>query len=116
MKLRPLAIVALLAALLTSCSPTKYVPAKSSSDFGFVEIPVDDNTFRISFHGNMYTDFETVDRYALYRAAELTESKGFDYFVIAESASGGTTIGGVSKHLASARVAALVQNTPPLRR
>jgi hypothetical protein len=70
----------------------------SSADYGYTEMPIDDNTYRISFHGNQLTDPETVERYALFRSAELTASKGYDYFVVAENSNGSSTSGSTGRY------------------
>ena len=41
---------------------------------------LDDTHFRVSFSGNDVTSREQVETYLLYRAAELTSAKGFDWF------------------------------------
>jgi hypothetical protein len=50
--------------------------------YGYREVPVDSNTWQVMFDGNSATDTEVVDRYALYRAAELTTENGYDYFIV----------------------------------
>jgi hypothetical protein len=56
---------------------------------------VTSDTFQISARGNAYTGADTIQRYALRKAAETTISAGFDYFIIGDdrdrSASGATT-------------------------
>jgi len=70
--------------LLGACTtPTPYQPATLPGDLGYREQRVGDNRFRVSFLGNDLTDPETVDSYLLYRAAELTQQLGYDYFVVA---------------------------------
>jgi hypothetical protein len=41
---------------------------------------LDDTHFRVTFSGNDTTPREQVEAYLLYRAAELTAAKGFDWF------------------------------------
>ena len=38
----------------------------------------------MTFAGNTVTSRDTVERYLLFRAAELTTQQGYDYFVLAE--------------------------------
>ena len=38
----------------------------------------------VSFSGNSYTSRDTVEKYLLYRAAELTVQRGYDYFVFTD--------------------------------
>src|SRR5438270_4343037 len=51
---------------------------------GYTDIPLDANTFRVSFEGNGLTSSQTVEIYLLYRCAELTVQRDHDYFVIVE--------------------------------
>ena len=84
--------IALLAALagatvLTACvGPTPYRPAvgQGYNRTGFSDQQVEADRFRVSFAGNSYTSRETVERYLLFRAAELTLQSGNDYFIMAD--------------------------------
>lgn len=89
MKLRNLATVAAfaLAAGLAACAtPTPYQPAVRGSAVsgGFSDMRIADNRFRVTFAGNTLTSRETVERYLLYRAAELTIQTGYDWFEIVD--------------------------------
>jgi len=81
-------IVALAAALagsaaLAGCmTATPYQPATSASRAGYWDEQIESDRFRVSFSGNSLTARETVERYLLYRAAELTVQRGFDHFVL----------------------------------
>jgi hypothetical protein len=81
-------ILALAAALAASVSlagcmtATPYQPATNSSRLGFSDERIESNRFRVSFAGNSLTSRETVERYLLYRAAELTVQRGFDHFIL----------------------------------
>jgi hypothetical protein len=66
---------------------------------GFTETRFDETTYQIAFKGNAFISPDTVQKYVLYRAAELTIQSGFDHFVIvgaqdrtqtAEVTTGGT--------------------------
>jgi hypothetical protein len=78
------AIAALLAPLaLWACTtPTPYQPLASGTAVsgGYADQALDDTHFRVSFRGNDMTSREQVETYLLYRAAELTSAKGFDWF------------------------------------
>src|SRR5262245_45543404 len=64
---------------------TPYQPsALSRAHHGYAETPLDANRVRISFSGNAETSRETVETYLLYRAAELTLQRSYDYFVVAD--------------------------------
>jgi hypothetical protein len=51
---------------------------------GFSDQQIEQNRFRVSFAGNSYTSRETVERYLLFRAAQLTLESGGDYFILAD--------------------------------
>ncbi|MEI9927041.1 MAG: hypothetical protein WDN44_04060 [Sphingomonas sp.] len=80
-----LALSAAGALALGSCeTATPYQPASSPGSYhmGYSDQRLDDTHFRVGFSGNSLTARETVERYLLYRAAELTVQSGFDYFVL----------------------------------
>ncbi|MBO6767463.1 MAG: hypothetical protein JJ901_04045 [Erythrobacter sp.] len=72
--------------VVTGCamSSTPYQPLQSASRIsgGYSDIRVDETHYRVSFAGNRLTSRERVESYLLFRAAELTLLKGYDYFVI----------------------------------
>ena len=70
----------LLATALAGCQATPYQPAADAG--GFAELELIDGIWRIRFMGNAYTTQETARGYWLYRAAELTISKGYDGFEV----------------------------------
>ncbi len=81
------AIAAIAAAglALGSCmTATPYQPAVGTGSYrtGYSDEAIESDRFRVSFAGNSLTSRETVERYLLYRAAELTLQKGFDHFVL----------------------------------
>jgi hypothetical protein len=78
-------MLAAVAALLSACATqTPYQPAtRDTYNYGFQEQNIEDNRVRITFRGNTLTERETVETYLLYRAAELTQSRGYDYFIVA---------------------------------
>ncbi|MBW4329441.1 hypothetical protein KY084_00930 [Stakelama sp. CBK3Z-3] len=80
---------ALAAAVLTAgcATPTPYRPATGVggyNDNGYSDMRIEQNRYRVMFSGNSLTSRETVERYLLYRAAELTLQQGYDYFVMAD--------------------------------
>jgi hypothetical protein len=85
-KARLVAAVAL-AALLTACATaTPYqpnLPGQTASG-GFTDQRLETNRYRVNFAGNSLTSRETVERYLLYRAAELTVQQGYDWFETAD--------------------------------
>jgi hypothetical protein len=50
---------------------------------------IDERTYVVTFAGNGNTPKETVERYFLYRCAELTREKGYTYFAILRSSASG---------------------------
>lgn len=78
-----LLIVAAAAALAAACATQSPYQARSEdSRYGYAELQVQPNRVRISYNGDTLTPRETVETYLLYRAAEATLERGFDYFVI----------------------------------
>jgi hypothetical protein len=71
-------------ALLGACATqTAYAP-RDQSGYGFAETRIEPNRFRVSFSGNSMTSQETVEKYMLYRSAELTLQQGFDWFEVVD--------------------------------
>ena len=70
---------------------------------GFRDARIDANTFSISVDNNGFTDQQTTSLHALYRAAELTASNGFDYFVIVSGANNSTTMAMVTPGSSTSR-------------
>lgn len=87
-RFRPALLAALAGAtMLTACvTATPYRPATGVgfNRTGFSDQQVEADRFRVSFAGNRYTSRETVERYLLFRAAELTLQTGNDYFIMVD--------------------------------
>ena len=77
-------IVAILLGL-SSCSstPTPYGPAAAQKGYGYADQQIEQNRYRVTFEANSATPRTRVEDYVLYHAAELTNAKGFDYFLLA---------------------------------
>jgi len=76
---------ALAAAMMTglaacSVSPTPY--QLEGEGGGYSEQQIEDDRYSIKFIGNKATPRNTVEEYALFRAAEVTLENGHDYFKI----------------------------------
>lgn len=73
---------------LSACAslPT-YHPASKIGASGFSEKKISTNQYRVMFQGDSSTSRYEVEDYLLFRAAELTVEKGYDYFVISEQNS-----------------------------
>ncbi|WP_454716120.1 CC0125/CC1285 family lipoprotein [Caulobacter segnis] len=89
MTLRTATLVAALATVagLSACATaTPYQPniAGQSASGGFSDLRLEIDRYRVSFAGNTLTSRETVERYLLYRAAELTTQQGYDWFETAD--------------------------------
>lgn len=78
-------ILIALCVLLVSACATPYQPRGALG--GFTDTQLDKNTIRISFNGNAYAQRDSVENYVLYRSAEVTVEKGFDYFVVVDSSA-----------------------------
>ena len=77
-----LILSACLIAFLTACT-TPY--QQKGFTGGYSQVQLDNNSARVEFKGNGYTSRERVEVFLLYRCAELTAEKGYDYFVIAKT-------------------------------
>jgi hypothetical protein len=80
-------VAAGLLAILSACAtPTPYMAADTTSSTrrleGYADSKIEENRYRLTFGGNSQTDRETVENYLLYRAAELTLDKGYDWFTV----------------------------------
>ncbi len=73
---------ALMVASLAGCAsgPTPYQPA-GEAGYGFNDLQIESNRFRVSFEGNYQTPLATVQNYLLYHAAEVTKRTHNDYFI-----------------------------------
>ncbi len=76
------AVVALGGGLAACETPTPYQPAPPNerNGYGYREYKLDATHWRVAFAGNSLTSRETVEKYLLNRAAELTLQQGFDWF------------------------------------
>lgn len=73
-------------ALAACATPTAYQPATGSGFYrnGYSDQQIEADRFQVSFSGNSLTSRETVERYLLFRAAQLTLERGADYFTLVE--------------------------------
>ncbi|WP_233998779.1 hypothetical protein [Erythrobacter sp. YT30] len=81
-----MAMTGAVALIMTGCamSITPYQPLSAGSRVsgGYSDLRIDETHYRVSFAGNRLTSRERVESYLLFRAAELTLLKGYDYFII----------------------------------
>lgn len=87
--IRGLAFAAIASAsLLTAgcATETSYRPAKGTgfNRTGYSDLRLQPDRFQVTFSGNSVTSRDTVERYLLFRAAELTLREGYRYFVTAD--------------------------------
>jgi len=75
------------ALLVSGCATeTTYRPATGKGFYrtGYSERQVETDRWLVIFAGNTVTDRDTVERYLLFRAAQLTLQNGYDYFVMVD--------------------------------
>jgi hypothetical protein len=80
--LRTTVSAALLTLTLAACSTTPTPYQVVGEDGGYSDQQIESDRYRVKFAGNTATPRETVEDYALYRAAELTLETGKDYFKV----------------------------------
>jgi hypothetical protein len=68
-----------LAACVTATPYQQLNPGNADAG-GYRDARLDSTHWRVTFSGNSVTSRDTVERYLLYRAAELTTMQGFDWF------------------------------------
>lgn len=71
-----------LCAGLTACASTSaYAPQARVGEAGYSEQRVDDMHWRVEFVGDESTSAAIVERNLLFRAAQLTQASGYDWFL-----------------------------------
>jgi hypothetical protein len=79
--LKPVLLAMTAALALSACATaTPYGPAGQGSRYGYSDMRVDENRFRVSFAGNSVTSRDQVEMALLLRAAEVTLESGHDWF------------------------------------
>ncbi|MGI9451356.1 MAG: CC0125/CC1285 family lipoprotein [Geminicoccaceae bacterium] len=75
-------LAAAMLAVLTACtvSPTPY--QVEGENGGYSEQQIEEDRYSVKFVGNSATPRDTVEEYALFRAAEVTLENGHDYFKV----------------------------------
>ncbi|HET9159723.1 MAG TPA: hypothetical protein VFN88_03855 [Caulobacteraceae bacterium] len=71
-------------AACATATPYQPLTTHGTTTGGYSELKVTNNRFRVMFTGNTLTSRETVERYLLFRAAEVTLGEGADWFEIAD--------------------------------
>ncbi len=89
-----LIVVATLGLAACQTTPTVYAPASGPRTVGYSEFPIETDRWRVSFRGQPGTDATRIWGLALQRAAELTLSKGYDWFRVTEQRTSARGSGG----------------------
>lgn len=76
-----LTLVLVACATATPYQPNLYGQKVSG---GYSDRRLADDRFRVSFAGNIFTSRDRVEGYLLYRAAELTDQNGYDWFMLVD--------------------------------
>ena len=71
--------------------PARRRPPPRRRRGGFAETQIEANRWRVTFSGNSLTSRDTVERYLLYRSAELTVQQGYDWFAAGDRATDKST-------------------------
>ncbi|MDJ0921986.1 MAG: hypothetical protein QNI84_12735 [Henriciella sp.] len=71
-------------AALAACATSTPYQAADGGKRGYTNQQIESDRWRVTFNGNSLTDRETVETYLLYRAAELTDQEGYDYFRVVQ--------------------------------
>ncbi|MEL7545470.1 MAG: hypothetical protein AAGJ84_02390 [Pseudomonadota bacterium] len=84
MKLGSLKCIGALAglALLGACATATPYQAAGDGNRGYASQQIETDRWKVSFSGNSMTDRNTVETYLLYRAAELTDQRDYEWFQI----------------------------------
>ena len=85
-----------LAFTLSACA-TKYSTMRPDTGTGYSQWQIDSTMWEVRFIANARTGFPTVNRYALYRSAELASVHGYDYFRVLDCSndSSGASVSGL---------------------
>ena len=83
MRTHAVALVLAMLGVLAGCGqPTPYQSA--AGGYGYSEQQIEENRYRVTFAGNELTAPHAVQNYLLYRAAEITLDRGYDYFTVVD--------------------------------
>ncbi len=79
-------LTTLLALFLLGCS-VRYVERVPGVQPGYVDQQLGENTYQVKIGEAWPKDWADLEKFAMYRAAEITESKGKRYFTVLNSSS-----------------------------
>src|SRR4051812_30110703 len=74
----------LLGSACETATPYQPLQAGNATSGGYSDQRISRDRYRVVFQGNSITQRETVERYLLYRAAELTTQAGYDWFELVD--------------------------------
>lgn len=80
MNIRTACIVVLCLGLTACASGPVYRAASNPGGYGYRDTMLTSDQYRVSFSGDYGTARETVENFALFRAADVALSRGYDYF------------------------------------
>ena len=84
MKANNFKLAALVVGLFLGGCSSKYQPYGYFNG-GYSEVLTTKDSFKVNFRGNSYTNEDTVMKYALRRASELSIINGYQYFIVVSS-------------------------------
>lgn len=73
--------MAILAIALVGCA-TPYQPFELFGRGGYSDKQISEDKYQVAYYGNGATNMQTLNSLLLYRTAEITLEKGFDYFEV----------------------------------
>lgn len=76
------ALLLSLTLLIAGCA-TGY-QAKGAFSSGYSDMQIDENTYRVAYEGNGFTSNDQVDSMLVYRSADLTVQRGYDWFIMSD--------------------------------
>ncbi|MEE9426278.1 MAG: hypothetical protein V3V18_15070 [Methylococcales bacterium] len=75
-------IFGLLVSMLSGCAANLPAYRPYSDGAGYQEKRIEKNRYALSFTGNSSMTAEATENYLIYRAAEISDAAGYDYFVL----------------------------------
>ena len=74
--------ISLAGLIMTGCMVNMPVYRAFSNGSGYQEAKLENNRYSVSYTGEHFLNAETTTRYFLFRAAQLTQTAGYDYFIV----------------------------------
>ena len=73
--------------VITGCATSAYYYKYQGAAGGFSDIKIQDDIYKVSYSENSFVSVETAEDFALLRAAEVTLTNGYKYFIILDQKS-----------------------------